>query len=408
MAHLPCSSIQERTFAPSPRRRLSGVGLTVEWPQGMSGPGQLLEKPMKRAMDRPVAVPCAPLLVPHPPPSAAGADVREQTGEIGFPVPPAPTEGRRRPSRLTMRQANAAQEASEQEQGRVLRPSPTASSASTMHLHRPGSAASSSSTPAAQVSFPAPLHLRRSTEAAGHPSEPWVVPGEPFGLPLQLQQEVRREIVGLAAQEVDLRDGQSVTLWAYDLKGNSAEPLAASPADDGSFEVLPTECIVERQGESDGLPIRFGECFRLRTPSSGSRRLHLAHSSSAGSGSSGLTWVAAESADRGASISSALSCTRFAAHGRELGRPVRLGRCVQILPVASPPPSSDSSDDEDESSSDSDGNPPLRTAAKEEPQQTQIPSPEAQLAGRAPLLSRFADVRPTFTAAFLPVTKMLQ
>jgi len=350
--------------------------------------GVLPEKPFKKAMERHAVV--------------AAMEKALQTGDMPLP-PAAPQAGPRRPSRLTLRRAEQQRKAETPEAAALAaesqatccgveeaspslpsRASP--SSASHGHLQRPSSASQAMRFPESmpKVTFPAPLNLRRCTEPAGHPSLPWVVQSESFGLPFQLQREVRHAFAAQRAEAHQLQAGHNVTLWTIG-KAMDVEPLAADSSDANSLEVVPTVCKVESVSQSEGQPIRHGECFRLCVAGEHGLTRYLAHASV--DGTEGLTWTAADpDADKP-------SRTRFAAHGGELGRPIHLACPLKVMRVASPAPS-ESSDEED---SDSENDTYLeRGRAK-----VKIAPKSEKSDASGPLLSRLADVQPAFSATFL-------
>jgi len=372
---------------PSPRRRFAGRMEAQPSLRSSSRDlhaGVLPDKPFKKAMERHAVV--------------AAMEKALQAGDMPLP-PSAPQAGPRRPSRLTLRRAEpqrkidtpeagicAADLATESKPVRCLEeaspPLPSRASPSSSSqpcLQRPGSASQAMRFPEymPQVTFPAPLNLRRCSEPAGHPSLPWVSPSESFGLPLQLQKEVRHDFASQRAEALELQAGQQITMWAMG-KGVDVEPLAASARD--SFEVVPTVCRVESSSQQTAQPIRHGECFRLRVAGHDGPVQYLAHGSV--DGSEGLTWAVVDP-DSGEPPSK----TRFAAHGGELGRPVHLACPLKVMRVPSPAPSTDSSDEESDPENDA-----YRATAAPQPRATDA---------RGPLLSRLADVQPAFPATFL-------
>eukprot|EP00927_Polykrikos_kofoidii_P050197 TRINITY_DN44115_c0_g1_i1.p1 TRINITY_DN44115_c0_g1~~TRINITY_DN44115_c0_g1_i1.p1 ORF type:complete len:465 (-),score=77.99 TRINITY_DN44115_c0_g1_i1:367-1761(-) len=324
--------------------------------------------------------------------------------------------------------------------------------------------------PMQAIGFSAPLHLRGADDVPGEPSSPWVAVAEAFVLPLDMQQDVRRLTSACSSHTACvLADEQQVTVWALSAAPPSSsagggdcgearvmEPLASRRASPGELAVQPVTLVVERQsrGDDGDTPLRHGEGIRLRVAddpglylahnasnSPCSRHVsayggrgggiggrgrgtsgyagrggrgrgggYAGHSSLSGGSVGGLCW--ARVAEDGESSTSACGRgrphgTRFAAHGGELGQPVRLGRPIALIRVASPAV-------EESESEDSDLDP--ETACLLRGAGSLAPTPRAsvhslgdgfvrtQQARRdgQPLLSRFADASPAFPATFLP------
>lgn len=290
-----------------------------------------------------------------------------------------------------------------------------------------------------QISFPARLRLRCSSDAPG-PEGPWSAgtlggAGDAFIMPLDMQRDVRWMVHECAASctlNQTVTDGSRLSLWALvGQTGESSastrelEPALALRTRKAELAVEPVNLFLERQSSagsgaraderSDSDPMRYGEGFRLWTAADGGSRAYLTHGSG---GSGGLSW------QHQTYGSLAPKCSRFAAHGGELGKPMLMGRPISMVQIDSPP----SSDDED---SDSDSSESeiilLRTRARMAKPQARFgvpPTPAAsrslgcgaasfappsrtgppplRLAGGEPLYSRLAEVGMAFPATLLP------
>lgn len=222
----------------------------------------------------------------------------------------------------------------------------TAASFSSRPPSRPGTA-NRARPPLSVVAFPARLQLRGPSEAPG-PLGPYAAKGDALVIPIATQHAVQDLITACSHGLSQLRDGSCLTAWVVldgfsEGKCHLLEPLAARRLD-RTLAVEPIELVAERQGAianggSDSQPLRFGEGLRLRA--AGCSGLYLGHSGAQG----GLCWIQAAT---NMSASSGPKCTRFAAHGGELGAALMLGQPVSLRRVLSPPVSDSESDEEEE------------------------------------------------------------
>lgn len=264
------------------------------------------------------------------------------------------------------------------------------------------------------ISFPAQLTLRASSELAG-PRGPFACPGEAFVFPLSMQNK----IVGLAASASNAQWtvdwGTEMTAWALVPECKDGvqllEPLVARRLD-RTLAVEPVQLLAARPEDcstSNGLPLRYGECFHLRAAEFES--VYLGHAGSSGS----TCWLRSPTKVPPTN-------SRFAAHGGELGEPILFGRPLTLQCIASPTP-------EEESDLDSESDDSLTPRAAQDASVARLWAKQQRCAARrtqvggcsgqqdrlsgtgssldASLFSRLADVdRGVFRVTLLPAACM--